>query len=358
MSERPPDLDASGRPVAVTPGNVDLYAQPKVKNPDGSISTVDSRSYNIDGKEVLLPSVTPDGRHLQNDAEIVAEYRKTGRHLGMFPDVPSANAYAAQLHNDYASGKYDTRPQRPPDLSADGSPETDVPSGTATAATSVLRGVPAGIKATAGAIADSPAAQRMTQKIIMGTVRGAGAVAGNTLGGVPGAIVGGAVTAGMTPTQASIRGAVGRLSGEAPALTDAAIKAQAITDYGKGVGIKVSPSAIVDNPAAGGALDNYAGSMGKRIVRLYGPSGEIVSGPQAVAPTVAAKAPGLLSKIGSTLPWLQGATGVTDFAQTVEPDRHDIGVAGIGRTQHVPGEHPALLNAILAKLRAYAGGTP
>lgn len=96
-------------PNAGTPlsGNVDLYAQPKVKNADGSTSTVDSRSYNIDGMEVLLPSVTPDGRHLKTDNEIVAEYNKTGRHLGRFKTVAEANAYAAQLHNDYAAGKYD-----------------------------------------------------------------------------------------------------------------------------------------------------------------------------------------------------------------------------------------------------------
>lgn len=90
-------------------GNVDLYAQPKVKNSDGSISTVDSRSFNFDGKEVLLPSVTPDGRHLKTDAEILAEYDKTGRHLGKFNTVAEANAYAKQLHEDYAAGKYDRR---------------------------------------------------------------------------------------------------------------------------------------------------------------------------------------------------------------------------------------------------------
>ena len=88
------------------PGNVDLYRQPEVPNPDGSTSTVDSRSYNIDGSEVLLPSVTPDGRHLQTDDEIVAEYFTTGRHLGKFATVPDANEAAAQIHGDYARGRY------------------------------------------------------------------------------------------------------------------------------------------------------------------------------------------------------------------------------------------------------------
>jgi hypothetical protein len=91
-------------------GNVDLYAQPKVKNPDGTTSTVDSRSYNIDGMEVLLPAVTPDGRHLQKDDDIIAEYKKTGRHLGKFTTPAAATKFAKQLHLDYAAGKYD-KPQ-------------------------------------------------------------------------------------------------------------------------------------------------------------------------------------------------------------------------------------------------------
>lgn len=92
------------------PGNVDLYAQPKVTNPDGSISTVDSSSYNLGGRETLLPSVTPDGRHLQTDDEIVNEYLRSGRHLGQFDTPEEASAYAERLHDDYARGRYDVRP--------------------------------------------------------------------------------------------------------------------------------------------------------------------------------------------------------------------------------------------------------
>ena len=99
-------------PGLIEPGNVDLFAQPSVPNPDGTASTVDSRSFNFDGREVLLPSVTPDGRHLRTDEEIIAEYKRTRRHLGMFADVQSANAYAEQLHRDYEAGKY-RRPRGP-----------------------------------------------------------------------------------------------------------------------------------------------------------------------------------------------------------------------------------------------------
>src|SRR5690348_7992403 len=105
------DLSAPRR-GPIEPGNIDLFAQPKVKNPDGTTSTVDSSSYNIDGVEVLLPSVTPDGRHLQTEDEIVGEYRRTGRHLGKFATPDAATAYASQLHDDYAAGKYD-RPSQP-----------------------------------------------------------------------------------------------------------------------------------------------------------------------------------------------------------------------------------------------------
>lgn len=93
-------------------GNVNLYKQPKVKNPDGSISTVDSVSGNVDGKELLLPTVTPDGRHFKGSAaekfqQAFTEYKKTGQYLGQFDSEGEATAYASKLHDDYAKGKYD-----------------------------------------------------------------------------------------------------------------------------------------------------------------------------------------------------------------------------------------------------------
>jgi 2'-5' RNA ligase len=119
------DLEQVRAPAPDKPleaGNIDLYAQPKVGNADGSVSTVDSRSYNIDGKEVLLPTVTPDGRHFVGpnaDNLTIAEYRKTGRHLGKFETPAAADAYAQQLHEDYAAGKYDKRPPQDIELPAE-----------------------------------------------------------------------------------------------------------------------------------------------------------------------------------------------------------------------------------------------
>lgn len=79
------------------PGNIDLAARPKVRNADGSVSTVRSMSANIDGMEVLIPTVSDDGR-LLSDSDAIALYKRTGRHLGMFRTPDEATGYAQDLH--------------------------------------------------------------------------------------------------------------------------------------------------------------------------------------------------------------------------------------------------------------------
>jgi GNAT superfamily N-acetyltransferase len=101
-------------PGQTQPGNVDLFGQPKVKNPDGSTSTVDSIGVNIDGQELLLPTVTPDGRHFRTAQEAIDEYKRTRRHLGVFATQAAADAAGQQLHEDYAAGKFERRPGTPP----------------------------------------------------------------------------------------------------------------------------------------------------------------------------------------------------------------------------------------------------
>lgn len=83
-------------------GNIDLYNRPQYRNADGSISTVDSTSFNIQGKEVLLPSVwMKDGRAYRSSDgdEILQHFYDTGEFLGVFDTVDAANSYAEKLHD-------------------------------------------------------------------------------------------------------------------------------------------------------------------------------------------------------------------------------------------------------------------
>lgn len=107
------------------PGNVDLANRPRVKNADGSVSTVRSMSFEEDGVEVLVPTVSDDGR-IMTDDEAIDAYRKTGRHLGKFSSASDATAYAEALHSqqeqmigrdDAAAARYG---QRLTDLAIDG----------------------------------------------------------------------------------------------------------------------------------------------------------------------------------------------------------------------------------------------
>ncbi|MCK1706120.1 hypothetical protein IVA86_33145 [Bradyrhizobium sp. 146] len=111
-----PGPDPKNSPGLLEPGNIDLANRPQVKNSDGSVSTVRSLGVNIDGKEVLIPTVV--GNQVLSDDEAIAHYKKTGEHLGKFDTVEHANAFAEKLHNmqdDY----YRPRPQQPTTTASD-----------------------------------------------------------------------------------------------------------------------------------------------------------------------------------------------------------------------------------------------
>lgn len=109
--------DGEGLPVFITPGagerpagliqpgTVDLTRRPSVTNPDGTVrSTVRSITIEQDGKFIVVPTVSDDGRIL-SDNEAVAAYETTGGQLGVFDSQQAADSYAETLHQDQAAGR-------------------------------------------------------------------------------------------------------------------------------------------------------------------------------------------------------------------------------------------------------------
>jgi len=85
--------------LVIEPGNIDLNTRPVVHNPDGTISTVESFSFqDEDGSEVLIPMVAPNGQMFPNPDTAIMWYKRSGQHLGKFATPQAADAYATKLH--------------------------------------------------------------------------------------------------------------------------------------------------------------------------------------------------------------------------------------------------------------------
>ncbi len=77
-------------------GNIDVTKRKRVQNDDGSESTLRSVSFRHNGSEVLVPSMTPEGKRLDASGAF-HQYRESGKHLGKFKSPGEATAYAHQL---------------------------------------------------------------------------------------------------------------------------------------------------------------------------------------------------------------------------------------------------------------------
>jgi len=90
-------------PDLIEAGNIDLTKRPKVKNSDGSISTVLSIGIEMDGMHFLIPSVI--GNKVVSKEEAIAHFRKTNQHLGIYKSKQASEqagkALSAQQKKDY-----------------------------------------------------------------------------------------------------------------------------------------------------------------------------------------------------------------------------------------------------------------
>lgn len=77
-------------------GNIDVTKRPKVKNPDGTISTVRTITIGTDKGFVNIPTVVND--RVISESEAVEHFKKTKQHLGIYGSLEQALEAAKSLH--------------------------------------------------------------------------------------------------------------------------------------------------------------------------------------------------------------------------------------------------------------------
>ena len=93
-------------------GNIDLNTR-KVFTKDikKGYSSLESISVNFGRNEILIPTVSADGKLMSED-EAITEYKKTGKHLGEFSTPEEASKYAIDLErrqNSFYETTYEGR---------------------------------------------------------------------------------------------------------------------------------------------------------------------------------------------------------------------------------------------------------
>lgn len=81
-------------------GTIDLNARPVYRNKDGSVSTEVSKTFEIGGKHIILPTITTEnGKRVDlTDDQAVELFRETGLHLGIYDSGAEAEKAAQKIH--------------------------------------------------------------------------------------------------------------------------------------------------------------------------------------------------------------------------------------------------------------------